>query len=297
MWIRTYLIQERAFLFFFLNIHYIYNLYVNRFGELMLDQITDLAIRTAKEAGEILREGFRTSFKVTSKSGKNNLVTEYDKRSEDHIINEIKREFPTHSFLAEESGKTGNIEKGKVLWVIDPLDGTVNYAHSLPIFSVSIAAVLDGEILCGVIYHPILDELFHATKGGGAFRNGELIHVSDNDDYERSMLVTGFPYNVKENPCHCIDHFVSVIQMGIPVRRLGSAALDLAYTAAGIFDGFWEVNLNPWDVAAGVILVQEAGGRVTEYSLEKHSIFSETILATNGRIHNSISRQLTQCHC
>jgi myo-inositol-1(or 4)-monophosphatase len=154
MWIRTYLIQERAFLFFFLNIHYIYNLYVNRFGELMLDQITDLAIRTAKEAGEILREGFRTSFKVTSKSGKNNLVTEYDKRSEDHIINEIKREFPTHSFLAEESGKTGNIEKGKVLWVIDPLDGTVNYAHSLPIFSVSIAAVLDGEILCGANLPP-----------------------------------------------------------------------------------------------------------------------------------------------
>lgn len=263
----------------------------------MLDKITELAVRTSKEAGEILREGFRTSFKVSSKSGKNDLVTEYDKRSEDHIINEIKKEFPLHSFLAEESGKTGKIEKGKVLWVIDPLDGTVNYTHSLPIFSVSIAAVLDGEILAGAIYHPILDELFYAQKGGGAFRNGEPMQVSENDDFEKSMLVTGFPYNIKENPCNCIEHFVSIIQMGIPVRRLGSAALDLAYTAAGIFDGFWEVNLNPWDVAAGVILVQEAGGRVTQYNLDKYSIFSESILATNGKIHNSISRQLIKCQC
>jgi myo-inositol-1(or 4)-monophosphatase len=263
----------------------------------MLDQITELAIRTSKEAGAILREGFRTSFKIASKSGKNDLVTEYDKRSEDHIINEIRKEFPDHSFLAEESGKTGEYEKDKVLWVIDPLDGTVNYAHCLPIFSVSIAAVLNGEILAGAIYHPVLDELFQATKGKGAYRNGEPMHVSDNDDFEKSMLVTGFPYNVKENPCQCIDHFVSIIQMGIPVRRLGSAALDLAYTAAGVFDGFWEVNLNPWDVAAGVILVQEAGGRVTEYNLDKHSIFSENILATNGKIHNRISRQLIQCHC
>lgn len=263
----------------------------------MLNKITDVAVKTAKQAGEILKEGFGTSFDISSKSGKNDLVTEYDNRSEEFIINQIKSEFPEHSFLAEESGETGKMNKGKVLWVIDPLDGTVNYAHSLPIFSVSIAAVLDDEILAGAIYHPILDELFYAQKGGGAFRNGSEIRVSDNEDFERSMLITGFPYNVKENPCNCVDHFVSIIRRGIPIRRLGSAALDLAYTAAGVFDGFWEVNLKPWDVAAGALIVKEAGGTVTQYSKAKYSIFSDTILATNGKIHDDISGTLMQCHC
>ena len=258
----------------------------------MIDKISELAIKTAKEAGAILKEGFGTSYRISSKSGKNDLVTEYDNLSEEYIINAIKKEFPDHSFLAEESGKTGEMEKGKILWVIDPLDGTVNFAHSLPIFSVSIAAVLDGEILVGVIYHPIIDELFSAKKGAGATRNGEKISVSNNPDFEKSMLVTGFPYNVIENPNNCIDHFVSMIKRGIPVRRLGSAALDLAYTASGIFEGFWEINLKPWDVAAGVLLVQEAGGTVTQYNKEKYSIFSESILATNGKIHNDISKAL-----
>lgn len=263
----------------------------------MIDKLSELAIKTAKEAGAILKKGFGTSFRISSKSGKNDLVTEYDNLSEDYIINAIKKEFPDHSFLAEESGRIGEMKKGKILWVIDPLDGTVNFAHSLPIFSVSIAAVLDGEILVGVIYHPIMDELFAAKKGGGATRNGEKISVSVNPDFEKSLLVTGFPYNIKKNPNSCIDHFVSIIKRGIPVRRLGSAALDLAYTAAGIFDGFWEIDLKPWDVAAGALLVQEAGGMVTQYNKEKYSIFSKSILATNGKIHNEISKSLIQQHC
>lgn len=263
----------------------------------MIETLEICAIKAALEAGKILREGFGTSFEIFNKEGKNNLVTEYDKISERKIIDIIHDEFPDHFFLAEESGKTGLEVKDKVRWIIDPLDGTVNFAHNLPVFSVSIAAELNNEILCGVVYHPILDELFVAKKGGGAFLNGKKINVSSNDDFENAFLVTGFPYNVNQNPCGCINHFIEIIQRGIPVRRLGSAALDLAYVAAGRFDGFWEINLNSWDVAAGIILVREAGGLVTQYNNSDYIIDSESILATNGKIHNKISQVLSKCDC
>jgi myo-inositol-1(or 4)-monophosphatase len=244
-----------------------------------------------------LLEGFGTSFKISNKEGINNLVTEYDNKSEHYIINNIKKHFPEHSFLAEESGKTGEHKTGQIRWVIDPLDGTVNFAHSLPIFSISIAAELDGILLCGVIYNPILNELFVAEKGNGAFLNEQRILVSKSENLASSFLVTGFPYNVKNNPCGCINHFVEIISNGIPVRRLGSAALDLAYVSCGRFDGFWEINLNPWDVAAGALLVQEAGGRVTQYNNSDYTIFSQSILATNGLIHEQISMVLNKCSC
>lgn len=256
-----------------------------------MNKITEKAIEAAARAGEILREGFGAEFNIMNKEGKNNLVTEYDYRSEETIIGMIKQAFPDSSFLAEESGKGGR-EGAGLRWVIDPLDGTVNFAHKLPVFSVSIAAELDGRLVSGVIYHPMLDEMFVAERSAGAFLNGRAIKVSRNADFDSAFLVTGFPYNVTQNPKHCLETFVSMIRRGIPVRRLGSAALDLAYVAAGRFDGFWELNLNPWDVAAGAILVEEAGGRVTTYTNEEYSIYADTILATNGLIHDESVRTL-----
>lgn len=260
-----------------------------------IEKIKRSAIDAALEAGIILKEGFGTSFEISNKEGKNNLVTEYDHRSEISIINHLKQELPNSRFLAEESGSSGSENSDNILWVIDPLDGTVNFANNLPIFSISIAAVYKQEIIAGVVYHPILNELFVATKGDGASLNGNMIRISKSHELATSILVTGFPYNVNENPCRCIDIFVDVIKQGIPVRRLGSAALDLAYVAAGRFDGFWEIMLNPWDVAAGAILVEEAGGKVTQFNRDRFNINDETILATNGIIHEELSELLSTC--
>lgn len=262
----------------------------------MFGEYTQAAIEAAKLAGKILLEGFGTSFEVSSKEGKNNLVTEYDNRSEEFIINFLKEHFPNFSFLAEESGKTENGIQSDYFWVIDPLDGTVNFAHGLPIFSVSIALIKGQEILSGVIYNPNLDELFVAEKGKGAYLNQKRLKVSSCNDLDSSFLVTGFPYNIDTNPGHCVDQFVQMLKRGIPVRRLGSAALDLAYVAAGRFDGFWEINLNPWDVAAGVLLVQEAGGVVTQYNKDPYWITNNNILATNGLIHDQLSQTLISCY-
>lgn len=261
----------------------------------MYTELAKCAVDAALIAGKILRNGFGTTFAIENKEGINNLVTEYDNLSEKAIIDYILKHYPDHIILAEESGFTGKRNAGKICWVIDPLDGTVNFAHNLPIFSVSIAAELDGEILCGVIYHPLLNELFVGIKGKGAWLNDKPIHVSRNSDVMKSLLVTGFPYNVSKNPCHCIDLFVSVISQGIPIRRLGSAALDLAYVACGRFEGFWEIDLKPWDVAAGVLIIEEAGGKVTQFNNSKYWIENQTMLATNGLVHNQLSEMLLGC--
>lgn len=251
----------------------------------MYEELKNCAIEAALEAGEILKNGFGTSFQIRSKEGRNNLVTEYDIKSEKLIIDKIRKEFPRHSFLAEESGITGAPSENEVRWIIDPLDGTVNFAHSIPIFSVSIAAEIQGEIVAGVIYHPVLDELYVASKDTGAYMNGNKISVSDNADLKTSILVTGFPYDIEKNPYNSINIFAKVVEQGIPIRRLGSAALDMAYVASGKFDGFWENDLKPWDVGAGIILVREAGGIVTNYSNDDYKIGFSNILATNGLIH------------
>ncbi|GAB1430185.1 inositol monophosphatase family protein [Ignavibacteria bacterium] len=241
----------------------------------------------AVSAGELLRKGFGGSFGVSSKEGRHNLVTEYDNRSEDLIISGIRRKFPDHEFLAEESGASGNTDSN-VRWIIDPLDGTVNFAHSIPIFCVSIAAEVGGEIECGVIYQPMTDEMFTTIKDGGAFLNDKPLRVSQNTKLNDAILVTGFPYNVGSNPDNCIEHFSAFLRFGIPIRRLGSAALDLAYTAAGRFDGFWEARLNPWDVAAGMLMVREAGGRISSYDNSEYKIGDKSIVASNGHIHGEI---------
>ncbi len=261
----------------------------------MFEDYTNFTIEIAKQAGKILLEGFGKSFVIENKEGKNNLVTEYDRKSEEFIITNLQKRFPDFAFIAEESGISNNTHN-QFFWVIDPLDGTVNYAHNLPIFSVSIALIHQKQVLSGVIYNPILDELFVAELNKGAFLNGRRLFVSKCNKLEDSFLVTGFPYNIDKNPSHCIDQFVRMLQMGIPVRRLGSAALDLAYVAAGRFDGFWEINLNPWDVAAGVLIVTEAGGKVTQYNGDDYWIFDNNILATNGHIHNELSESLISCY-
>jgi len=262
----------------------------------MFNDYTQKAIEVAKDAGKILREGFGSSFTITNKEGKNNLVTDYDRRSEELIIESLSKSFPDTIFLAEESGLSRQWNNDTPIWIIDPLDGTVNFAHNLPIFSVSIALSIDNKIVSGVIYHPILNELFVAEKGKGSFLNGLKLKVSNCRSLDDSFLVTGFPYNIDANPSHCVEQFVQILKKGIPVRRLGSAALDLAYVAAGIFDGFWEINLNPWDVAAGFLLVEEAGGKVTQYNGDPYWITNNNILATNGLIHDELSQTLISCY-
>jgi myo-inositol-1(or 4)-monophosphatase len=248
----------------------------------MLDKIVEIA----KEAGEVIRDGFGKNFLVEYKTNVANLVTEIDKKSEEKIINFVKKEFPTHSILAEESGRHGTASEN--LWVIDPLDGTTNFAHGLPIFSVSIGVLRNEEIVYGVIYDVMRDALYSTEKGSGAFCNDRRLHVSTNADLKKSVLVTGFPYNIDENPDYAAERFVAFLKEARAIRRLGSAAIDMCYVAEGVFDGFWEVSLNSWDMAAGKILIEEAGGIVTDFKGLPINIFQKQILATNGRIHNKM---------
>ncbi len=255
-------------------------------------ELTFVAIQAALNAAALLRQGFDTVFEIQLKEGKQNLVTEYDKASEKKIISSISQHFPDHAILAEESG---DIRKGKspITWIIDPLDGTVNFARSIPIFSVSIAAAIDHQVVSGVVYQPMTQELFIAEKGKGAYLNGKRVSVSKTAECENAMMATGFPYNVDENPLSCIDRFTKMQAQGIPIRRLGSAAIDLCYVAAGRFDAFWEVGLHPWDMAAGKLLIEEAGGKVTHWDGSPHKIFLyDTLLASNGTLHQKMIEHL-----
>ncbi|MFN3871878.1 MAG: inositol monophosphatase family protein [Ignavibacterium sp.] len=246
--------------------------------------IDDL-IYIAKEAGEIIRQAHGTRFSVEIKSDNvKNLVTEIDKKSEKAITDFIRKKYPSHSILAEEGGESKS--SSEYLWVIDPLDGTTNFAHGLPIFSVSIGLQYKGETVAGVVYDVMRDVIYSAEKGSGAFENGKKISVNSNEIIEESLLVTGFPYNVAENPEKVFERFIEMLKVARAVRRLGSAAIDFCYVANGVFDGFWEVHLNPWDICAGKLIVEEAGGKVTDFNGNQISIFNKTILSTNGKIHN-----------
>ncbi|MFM8568877.1 MAG: inositol monophosphatase family protein [Candidatus Kapaibacterium sp.] len=248
-----------------------------------IHELCSAARLAAVAAGEILVRGFSEAKIVTNKGGNHNLVTQFDVASEQCIIDALRQQFPDSLFLAEESG--GSDVPDGLRWIIDPLDGTVNFAHGIPVFSVSIAAEVSVELVDGFVYQPQLREMFTAVKGHGAWCNDARISVSGQSRLEDWLLVTGFPYDVHDNAPHTLENFARLVTMGVPVRRLGSAALDLAYVAAGRFDGFWESALKPWDVAAGVLLVLEAGGRVTEYSGAEHTLTSPTILATNTAVH------------
>ena len=240
----------------------------------------------ADESAKILLKHFNTKFKIGRKSAYNDLVTEVDKKSEAKIIEVIHSYFPEHNILSEEAGNL-NMESDYV-WIVDPIDGTVNYAHALPIFCISIGLQVKKEVIMGLVYNPFSGEKFFAQKGKGAFLDNKRIKVSDKKFLKDAILVTGFPYNAKENYDHCIDHFVNFIKCGLPIRRLGSAALDMCYVACGRFDGFWEVSLNPWDVAAGSLILIEAGGRLSDFDGKKYSIYNKQIAATNGKFHKEM---------
>jgi myo-inositol-1(or 4)-monophosphatase len=243
----------------------------------------------AREAGALLRERLHDRHTVQYK-GEINLVTEADHLSESLIVERIRREFPGHDILTEESPETANGSDFR--WIIDPLDGTTNYAHGYPVFCVSIALEVKGVIMLGAVYNPMLDELFTAEKGAGAFLNGRRLTVSRTETLSRGLLATGFPYDIREDRNNNINYFKVMALSAQAVRRAGSAALDLAYIASGRFDGFWELKLMPWDTAAGWLLVEEAGGVVTDLRGDPYHLHSRNMLASNGLIHAEMARIL-----
>jgi myo-inositol-1(or 4)-monophosphatase len=247
--------------------------------------------RLARQAGEILRAGYQKEHKVDYK-GVIDLVTEIDRQSEEYLLGEIQAEFPDHHILAEESGGTRG--EGHQ-WYIDPLDGTVNYAHNIPIFSVSIAYASNAGLSLAAVYDPMRDEMFTAERGKGAHLNGNPLHVSDAVELQKSLLVTGFPYDAWNSEFDNFANFVHFSKMTQGVRRLGSAALDLCYVAAGRFDGFWELALSPWDVAAGGLICEEAGGRVTNvFGKSDYISPPQSILATTPGIYARMLEELEQ---
>ena len=263
--------------------------------------------RLARQAGQILRAGYQQEHQIDYK-GVIDLVTEIDRQSEDFLLSEIRRDFPDHHILAEESGGTRG---GDDQWYIDPLDGTVNYAHNIPIFCVSIAYASNGStstspsgtmslsagLSLAAVYDPIRDEMFTAARGQGAHLNGSPLHVSSAIDLQKSLLVTGFPYDIHNPEINNLSNFVHFSQRSQGVRRLGSAALDLCYVATGRFDGFWEMALKPWDVAAGGLICEEAGARVTNISGEADYISPpQSILATAPGIHPRMLEELNRNH-
>jgi myo-inositol-1(or 4)-monophosphatase len=250
-----------------------------------LEHIHRVGIAAAYKGAGVLRSHLGKISQI-GKKGDIDLVTEADLESEKQIISTIQKTFANHSILAEESGlKKGGSEHR---WLIDPLDGTTNYAHQLPIFAISIAFALKDEILVGIVLNPVNGELFSAIRGSGAQLNGKPIRVSSTEQVSESLLVTGFPYNIRELFDMIMARYSRCLWAARGVRRLGSAALDLCYVACGRFEGFWEQGLKPWDTAAGSLVAAEAGARVTDFSNQPFRVGSKHILATNGRIHEEM---------
>ncbi len=251
------------------------------------DRYLQVAIAAAREAGRI-QKAYLGGFHRVEFKGEINPVSEVDRLCEDAIKRMILDAFPDHDLLTEESAFKGRGSPFK--WIIDPLDGTTNYIHGFPFFCVSIALEIEGEIKLGVVYDPLFDELFQAEAGKGAFLNGKPLRVSRTNRLDLSFLTTGFPYDVREHGDFYLRFFREFMMKSIAIRRPGSAALDLCYVAAGRFDGYWELKIHPWDVAAGSLLVQEAGGKVTDFQGEAFRIEEEEIVATNGWIHDEMLR-------
>jgi myo-inositol-1(or 4)-monophosphatase len=248
-------------------------------------------IKAAERAGGILKQYYGSKFKISNKEGVNNLVTEADHAAEKAIIEIIRDTYPEHYILSEESGDMPSNSPYK--WIIDPLDGTVNFAHGLPLCCVSIGLEQDGEMLMGAVYNPFINEFYFAQKGYGATLNDQIIQVSQETSVEKACLVTGFPYTYMDVPNGPLEVFSRLIRKGVPVRRLGSAAMDLCWVAAGRFEGFFEHKLNAWDSAAGFLIVEEAGGKVTDFSGVHYSPYQPQIVATNGNIHAELLQWIT----
>ena len=257
------------------------------------ENLLEVACEAARLGGAVLEGRFGGTFEIKKKGTAIDLVTEMDLKSERVIVDYICRNFPAHAILAEENAYGDAASKGSTYkWIIDPLDGTTNYAHGYPIYSVSIAVEVEGIVTAGVVYHPPLKEMFTAIQGEGAKLNGKEVRVSAVDDLGESLTVTGFPYDVRTPPHRNVEHFTRFLKSARAVRRDGSAALDLAYVAAGRFDGYWEPNLSPWDVAAGSLMVREAGGTVSDYRGTQSSIYDKQFVASNGKIHGQMLRLL-----
>jgi myo-inositol-1(or 4)-monophosphatase len=249
-----------------------------------------LAQETARMAGELIMRHFGARQKVEHK-GEVDLVTEIDRQSERAIVEAIRSSFPDHPIITEEG--MGQDGEASFRWIVDPLDGTTNYAHGYPCFCVSIAVEHEGEIVLGVIYNPLLDEMFSARRGRGTSLNGCRVVVSNTQHLTDSLLATGFPYDIRRSQVNNLDHFSRFALQAQAIRRAGSAALDLCYVAAGRFDGFWEMKLAPWDVAAGSLMVTEAGGLVSDFSGGSFRIDAGEILASNARIHSQMREVLS----
>ncbi|HEX4998947.1 MAG TPA: inositol monophosphatase family protein [Terriglobia bacterium] len=249
------------------------------------DRLTT-AIDLARRAGAVLR-GYVGREKGIEYKGRANLVTRADKESEALILAGIRDRFPEDAILAEESGAVG--VSSATRWIVDPLDGTTNFAHQYPAYTVSIGVEMDGTVVCGVVYEPLRDELFSAARGKGSFLNGERLQVSNVNRLAEGLLITGFPYDFRDRLDRVLAQFRGFLTEAQAVRRGGSAALDLCYLAAGRCDGFWELGLHPWDTAAGTLIAAEAGARITDFEGRPFSIDMREILASNGRIHEEMA--------
>jgi len=244
----------------------------------------EAAKEVSREAGELLRENFFKAGEIFFK-GEVNLLTESDTAAQDLIFRRLSNKFPSHDFLAEEGLR--KLSAAEFRWVFDPLDGTTNFAHRFPVFCVSLGLEHRKELVCGVVFNPMSGELFWAERGGGAYLNGQKISVSKIDDLDKSLVATGFPYDLRETKTN-IDHHNHFLLKTQGVRRCGSAALDLCSVACGRFDGFWEMKLNPWDTAAGAVIIEAAGGRITDFEGHVVNIYNPQVAASNGLIHRAM---------
>lgn len=257
------------------------------------NKFTEVSIESAKKGAQVLLKHFNNIKKIEYK-GRIDPVTIADKNAQKAIIDNIKKYFPSHNIIAEEKDENLLQNDNDYYWIIDPLDGTVNYVHGIANFAISIGLKYKNEIIVGVIYVPVLKEMFVAQKGKGAFLNNKKIKVSEIKDMVRALPATGIPYYVKENPNRVIKNFKNIMFETQGLRRFGAASIDLAYVACGRFDFFWEEGLNPWDVAAGICIIKESGGKITDFYGKNNYLFGKTIVASNKLLHNDIIKILNE---
>jgi myo-inositol-1(or 4)-monophosphatase len=254
--------------------------------------LLDIAIEASQKASRQIIEGLSASYTIKTKTNPQDLITEYDNLAEETIINTIKSKYPNHHFLAEESGYSGT-GPCQVLWIIDPIDGTMNFAHQFPWFAVNIAAVVDGVVEIALTHNPVGNEIFTAARGQGAYLNGKRIKVSNNMNLPQALLSAGFPYGISDLRDRAVRQFAQFATLGNPIRLMGSAALSLAYVAAGILEAHWGYSLKPWDIAPGMLLIEEAGGTITCIDGTPISpTESANVVATNKILHMTILEHL-----
>jgi len=259
---------------------------INAISFRYLRMLKHVLMNAAQEAAAIMKEYSVKTFAISNKEGINNLVTEVDHKCEEIIFAIIKKNYPDHHILSEESGEI--VQDSNYKWIIDPIDGTVNFANRIPVCCVSIGVEVNGKMEMGVVYNPFINELFFAQRGYGATLNDQRIHVSKTTELVKSCIATGFPYTYLDMPNGPLEVFSKFIRKGVPMRRLGSAAIDMCYVAAGRFDGFYEHKLNAWDSAAGFLIIEEAGGKVTDLKGEPYNLYKPGIIASNGIIHDDL---------